>query len=245
MVWYSTDKQKPLHQTNFFKVDLYVENWWCKNKTDVLDYTSVISPGSLTVKAKNSQDFQYKWCEPSNLNRKSYSFDLWINMIDWVKDFILKEYFLTWSLVSFHTVNKYRCNKYKGSALPMRILLLEPLNKFLKKAVTCLIITDESLANSILGNLVMHPIRLNVISNICTSLHSKGIWFSIIAHAASALNRSTILLLCVTVQRMERLVLCGRGLVGQDTELSRGSGKSTRMFSKLLGKKGPFTAQVT
>ena len=118
--------------------------------------------------------------------------------------------------------------------------------KFLKKAVTCLIITDESLANSILDNLVMHPVGLNVISNIYTSLHSKGIWFSIIAHAVSALNRSTILLLCVTVQRMERLVLCGRRLVGrrQDTELSHYSGKSTRMFSNSFGKKGHFAAQV-
>ena len=44
---------------------------------------------------------------------------------------------------------------------------------------------------------------------------------------------------------MERLVFCGRRLVGrQDTELSHDSGESTRMFSKLFRKKGLFAAQM-
>ena len=186
---------------------------------DVLDYISVISPGNLTVKGNLNAQTYSSLLDLTILRNHSLGTQIWFLKFD--------------MMIGFISHSERLSKKYKDNALPMWVPLLESLRRFLKKAVTCLIITDESLANSILDNLVMHPVGLNVISNICTSLDSKGIWFSIIAHAVSALNRST-----------NTAPLSDGPENGKLSSLRKKISWTIRHKIKSWKKKGPFAAYI-
>ena len=142
-------------------------------------------------------------------------------------------------IIGFISHSKRLSKKYKADALPIRV----PLGRFLKKAVNCLIITDESLANSILDNLVMHPAGLNVISNICTSLDSKGIWFLIIAHAETALNRSTNTApLCDGPENGKSS--CLRKKISWTRHKIKSWLSKVHLTRKLFGNKGSFASKI-